>query len=237
MRSRSEDDLKRKRHNSISSDEENGGKEAYEVWKNRKKNQRKKIAESKKKLAAKAKASVDRRKKAKENGEEKPEGIWGPESDFEGDDTIPEYITQRRKTFDRNQQILHEAGLRLPPSYDEIDFSDNERLAELEERPVLPSTIDTSRPYKISRYHTQLVLSLHPLLGIYGTIKLKEQLFSTSCLFTREGEFSVMIWASERQYKQQPSSQLLMGRQAIRETISACVKCVEADLKTGILEY
>jgi len=148
VRSRSEDDLKRKRHNSISSDEENGGKEAYEVWKNRKKNQRKKIAESKKKLAAKAKASVDRRKKAKENGEEKPEGIWGPESDFEGDDTIPEYITQRRKTFDRNQQILHEAGLRLPPSYDEIDFSDNERLAELEERPVLPSTIDTSRPYK-----------------------------------------------------------------------------------------
>lgn len=148
VRYKSEDDLKRKRPVSISSDEENGGKEAYENWKNRKKIQRKKTSESKKKLAAKAKVSAERRKRAKENGEEKPERIWGQESDYEGDDTIPEYIIQRRKTFDRNQQTLHEAGLRLPPTYDDIEFSDEERLEELEERPVLPPTIDTSRPYK-----------------------------------------------------------------------------------------
>lgn len=123
----------------------------YEAFKNRKSTKRKQIAAMKKKLKTKAKDAVASRKKAKENGEEPPakkQRIWGEESDYEMDEDIPEYLHERRKEFDANYQKLAEGGLKLPPKYDEIDFSDDERLAELEERPDFPSSVELSRPYK-----------------------------------------------------------------------------------------
>ena len=133
-------------------DSSDDGIAAYEKFKNRKKVQRQKTAATKKKLALKAKATSDRKKKAKKNGEQRPEKLWKEESDNEGneglDETIPEYIIERRKEFDHRQQTLHEAGLRLPPRYDDIEFSDDERIAELQERPRLPSTVEPSRPYE-----------------------------------------------------------------------------------------
>jgi hypothetical protein len=57
-------------------------------------------------------------------------------------------LLKRHKEFDDRYEALEAAGLRLPPSYNDIDFSDNERLADLEERPDFPVTIEPSRPYK-----------------------------------------------------------------------------------------
>jgi SNF2 family DNA or RNA helicase len=123
----------------------------YEKFKNRKSEKRKHAAATKKKLAARTKDSIARRKKTKDSGEEpavKKQRMWGDESDYEMDEDVPDYLHQRRKEFDTNYHKLAEGGLRLPPRYDEIDFSDDERLSELEERPDFPLTVETSRPYK-----------------------------------------------------------------------------------------
>ncbi|TPX18060.1 uncharacterized protein E0L32_011879 [Thyridium curvatum] len=63
---------------------------------------------------------------------------------------LPDYIRRRRKDFEENRKVLKEAGLRLPPDYSEIEFSDDEQLATLEEKPVFDeaSGIKPSREYK-----------------------------------------------------------------------------------------
>jgi len=124
--------------------------DAYEKFKNRKAAKRKKTAAIKKKLAQKTKDVIAGRKKAKDDGEtSRKEKMWGDISDYEGvDDSVPEYIHERRKEFDRKYQVLNAGGLRLPPRYDDIHFSDDERLADLEERPNFPKTVELSRPYK-----------------------------------------------------------------------------------------
>ena len=50
----------------------------------------------------------------------------GDDSDDE-DLTIPDYIRQRRREFDEKRAALKEAGLRLPPDYTDIYFSDDDR--------------------------------------------------------------------------------------------------------------
>jgi DNA excision repair protein ERCC-6-like 2 len=138
---------KEKKEKSLFSDDE----DIYEKFKNRKSEKRKQTAATKKKLATKTKDAIASRKKAKDNGEvhvAKGQRVWGDESDYEMDEDIPDYLHQRRKEFDTNYHKLAEGGLCLPPSFEEIEFSDNERLAELEERPDFPPTVETSRPYK-----------------------------------------------------------------------------------------
>ena len=80
----------------------------------------------------------------------KKERIWGAESDEDPlDDNIPEYIKQRRSEFDMARETLKIHGLKLPPSYDEIDFSDDERIADLKERPHFSAkNTEPSRPYE-----------------------------------------------------------------------------------------
>jgi SNF2 family DNA or RNA helicase len=56
------------------------------------------------------------------------------------DDPTPEYIEARK----RKLKNMHEAGLRYPPSHDDIDFSDD----ELEEKPILHRDIQLQRPKK-----------------------------------------------------------------------------------------
>jgi SNF2 family DNA or RNA helicase len=129
------------------SDDEN----AYEKFKNRKKTKRQKTAATKKRLKTKAKDSAASRKKAKDNGEapEKKERVWGDDSEYEMiEESMPEYLQDRRREFDKNHQLLNDAGLKFPPSYNDIDFSDDERLADLQERPDFPRTLEPSRPYK-----------------------------------------------------------------------------------------
>ncbi|KAI5926933.1 P-loop containing nucleoside triphosphate hydrolase protein [Camillea tinctor] len=62
---------------------------------------------------------------------------------------LPEYFRTRREQFDENHRILREAGLRLPPDYSDLYFSDDERLGELEEKPQFGGTgIRPCQPYK-----------------------------------------------------------------------------------------
>ena len=130
-----------------SSDE---GDYVYEDIKKRRAAKRAKTADTKKKSTARTKKIVASRKKAKADGEPKrKERVWGDESDDEVfDEDIPEYLKERRQEFDKGHQTLKIAGLRLPPSYDDIEFSDDERLAELEERPDFPRATEPSREYK-----------------------------------------------------------------------------------------
>ncbi|KAK7756103.1 hypothetical protein SLS62_002046 [Diatrype stigma] len=62
---------------------------------------------------------------------------WEPEedSDEDGENALPEYIRERRKAFDATRQTLREGGLRLPPDYSDIYFSDDEKLEHLKEKP------------------------------------------------------------------------------------------------------
>jgi len=63
---------------------------------------------------------------------------------------LPPYFQKRRTAFDEAYKTLHEAGLRLPPDYSDVYFSDEERLEELEEKPQFdPSSgIKPCQPYK-----------------------------------------------------------------------------------------
>ncbi|KAF8853093.1 hypothetical protein BDZ45DRAFT_677903 [Acephala macrosclerotiorum] len=129
------------------------GQTVYEKFKNRKAAKRKKVAATKKKIKEKTKQAVASHKSAKVNGESsKEERMWGDQEDYSGMlDDVPEYILKRRKQFDKDYETLHEAGLRLPPRYEnieDVEFSDDERLADLEERPNFPPSVEVSRDYK-----------------------------------------------------------------------------------------
>ena len=80
-------------------------------------------------------------KRPRNNGEEpvyKPRD-WGEGSDDDlMEHTLPDYLQQRKARFDRRMEKLKEVGLKLPPTYDHIEFSDDERLEELAERPNFP---------------------------------------------------------------------------------------------------
>ena len=49
---------------------------------------------------------------------------------------LPEYLKERRAQFNYEHERLEEAGLKLPPSYDDIQFSDDAYTSALSERPV-----------------------------------------------------------------------------------------------------
>ncbi|KAJ9616683.1 hypothetical protein H2200_000402 [Cladophialophora chaetospira] len=61
--------------------------------------------------------------------------------------TMPQYMRDRRAQFDDRLKELKDGGLALPPGYDEVNFSDDERLRDLEERPDFPLSTAT-RAYK-----------------------------------------------------------------------------------------
>lgn len=130
------------------SDEEDN---AYQKFKDRKTTKRKKTAETKKRARIKVKNAIVGRREAKAHGDRTPEKtgkIWGDESNYElMEESLPEYLKTRRQTFDKNREDLQEAGLKLPPIYDDIEFSDDERLKELQERPDFSQSVRTSHEY------------------------------------------------------------------------------------------
>jgi SNF2 family DNA or RNA helicase len=137
-------------------DGDESDEDPFAKFQNSKKIKRQKNAQWTKRVKAKAKDAHEEKKRAKKNGEAtKKERIWGDGEDYDdmGAD-VPAYLRERRQEFDQKCQVLEEAGLKLPPSYDDVEFSDDERLANLEERPYL-SKNDPSRPYKdISLLHS-----------------------------------------------------------------------------------
>ena len=88
--------------------------------------------------------------KKRGNGKAKKTRDYGDASDEENDLmewTVPDYLKERRSSFDKKLEKLREGGLKLPPSYDEVYFSDDERLEHLIERPDFPNAKPVA-PYK-----------------------------------------------------------------------------------------
>lgn len=81
----------------------------------------------------------------------KKERTYGDDSDDEDedklDDAIPDYLKKRKRVFDAHKDEPDHSGLRLPPIYDEVVFSDDEHLEDLHERPNF-TTIKPCAPYK-----------------------------------------------------------------------------------------
>jgi SNF2 family DNA or RNA helicase len=63
------------------------------------------------------------------------------------ENTLPGYLKSRRTKFERTRERLQDSGLKLPPTYEDVDFSDDERLGELQERPVFPN-VAPQKEYK-----------------------------------------------------------------------------------------
>ncbi|KAK4148055.1 switch 2 [Dichotomopilus funicola] len=73
-----------------------------------------------------------------------------PQEEY-ADAGVPDYLRKRREGFDRDRKLLQEAGLKLPPDYSDIYFSDDEHGSKLEERPIFEganSGIKPCRPYQ-----------------------------------------------------------------------------------------
>ncbi|KAK2615734.1 hypothetical protein N8I77_002467 [Diaporthe amygdali] len=103
---------------------------------------------------------VSKAKKSKGKKKSLSDGLQDPATNDDDDDEefidgdrlvralVPEHIRERRKLFDENREALCEAGLKLPPDYVDIDFSDDERdPRELDRRPKLYG-IEPCRPYE-----------------------------------------------------------------------------------------
>ena len=151
--------------------EDEDSEEAYKKFRNRKSIKRKKAAASTRRAKGvenetgiggkQKKLDGDGKGKAKGKAKEKQ---WG---DLSEDDqlmeyTLPDYLQKRRARFDRRTERLKEAGLRLPPSYDGIEFSDDERLADLAEKPNFPRG-KPAAPYKDEQLPKSLGLIPAPI--------------------------------------------------------------------------
>ena len=71
------------------------------------------------------------------------------------EELVPSYVRERRMRFEERYRVLQEAGLKLPPTYEEVEFSDDERLGELAEKPKIAHARPVA-PYR----DIQLPLSL-----------------------------------------------------------------------------
>ena len=76
--------------------------------------------------------------------------------------TLPDYLKNRRARFDRRTEKLQAAGLKLPPKYDDIDFSDDEKLEDLAEKPNFPRG-KPAAPYKDKQLPKSLGLIPAPI--------------------------------------------------------------------------
>ena len=117
---------------------------AYFAFTNRRKDKRKRSAAASRKFKknANADSSVDPRPKCDDGPERKKRRkqcaeIWdiSSDNDAETEDPLPGYLRKRREDFDQ-RAVLEQAGLRLPPDYDDVYFSDDEGLEFLAERPM-----------------------------------------------------------------------------------------------------
>ncbi|KAI4165958.1 MAG: hypothetical protein LQ342_000389 [Letrouitia transgressa] len=135
------------------SDEDSEG--AYVKFKSRKTFERKRAAASSRKARAIEKANANRKRSRKDddvlkdNGpaKKKSRGTITADEDDLMEYTLPDYLQERRARFEKRMDRLKESGLKLPPTYDDIEFSDDERLGDLRERPDFPLT-NPSAKYK-----------------------------------------------------------------------------------------
>ena len=121
-----------------------GEENTYEKFKNRKAIRRKHVAATTRKAKAVARDIKVKTKSGKLACRDGGEAKGTPVHDASSDDdlmeyTLPDYLQRRRSRFEVNRERLKEAGLRLPPDYDDIEFSDDDRLDDLQEKPKFPA--------------------------------------------------------------------------------------------------
>lgn len=133
----------------FSSDED--AEAAYNDFKNRKAVKRKRAAAISRnaKAAASGNASsmVGRRIRPRLKKQRTFENSTDEEAEELMDEVLPDYIKKRKSKFEDARDKLGEAGLLIPPDYDGVYFSDDERLQYLVEKPSFPGRKPT-RAYK-----------------------------------------------------------------------------------------
>ncbi|KAL4811016.1 P-loop containing nucleoside triphosphate hydrolase protein [Aspergillus unguis] len=123
----------------------NEGEAVYQQFKNRKSRKRKRASTAAvkarpSKVAAKD-AIVGRAPKKVDSKVYRPSymreyGEEVPSDDDLMEHTLPDYLQKRRTQFDDQLERLKDSGLKLPPDYDQVYFSDDERLESLREKPA-----------------------------------------------------------------------------------------------------
>ena len=151
---------RKRRQLSVSSESDDLAKDdsAYQKWANKKKDARSKAVKSARKARAveaanhpppsreNGKTGIGRQAARKKRVKERKYGDSTSEDDELMEWTIPDYLQQRRKTFDDRRDRLKEGGLLLPPLFDDIYFSDDDRIETLEEKPNIKLRPE-ARPY------------------------------------------------------------------------------------------
>ncbi|KAJ9246005.1 hypothetical protein DTO027B5_8409 [Paecilomyces variotii] len=124
----------------------NDGAAAYEQFKNRKSLKRKRAAAGSRKARTTGKNSlVGLRPRSNDAGpSRKRQQLAREYKEVSSDDelmeyTLPGYLQKRRAQFDERLEHLKQSGLKLPPDFDDVAFSDDERLESLKEKPEFKS--------------------------------------------------------------------------------------------------
>ena len=120
--------------------------DAYKAFKDRKKIQRRRQQPRKRKEnvgngVSHAAADHSSKRPRRDQNSFTRRGVKGGANDRDEDTDeifMPSYLHKRKTEFETRHEKLRTAGLRLPPDYYDIAFSDDERLAHLKERPMFP---------------------------------------------------------------------------------------------------
>jgi len=119
------------------------GEAVYTKFKNRKAVKRKRAAASTRKAKAVEKERTLSKKNGKSADGDRKSAAQQKDYDDDSDDdlmeyTLPDYLQTRKVRFEKRMATLKQAGLKLPPSYDDVEFSDDEKLEHLQEKPDFP---------------------------------------------------------------------------------------------------
>lgn len=141
------------------SDDDEDSDAAYQKFKNRRKVALKKTNDAAKRAKAKMApkgAVVGRREPKTALPGKRNREVDSSDDEEEAlmEHTLPEYLQTRRKTWDQTRTELGDAGLLLPPSYED-DFFGHVDLEALLERPNFP--ISPPRPYEDLRLHSGFI--------------------------------------------------------------------------------
>ncbi|KAL4774303.1 P-loop containing nucleoside triphosphate hydrolase protein [Aspergillus nidulans var. acristatus] len=162
---------------SSDNDSFNEGEAVYKEFKNRKSRKRKRtstaVAKNKSSKAAAEDTFVGRVPRKKEVRGFRPTYLRDYREEVLSDDdlmedTLPDYLQKRRLQFDRRLEHLQDAGLKLPPGYDQAYFSDDERLNYLRKKPefsgIKPCAEykDISLPYSLGVIPAPIAQWLRP---------------------------------------------------------------------------
>lgn len=115
--------------------------------------------------------------------------------------TLPEYVRSRRVAWDRKRQNLGDNGLQFPPDYEDVYFSDDERLESLKERPALSEFMQPRAPYEDIELPASYGIIPAPIAQFLRKYQVEgvEFLHELSC--TREAAFLATTWAWEKRFR------------------------------------